>query len=139
MVKTVYPICFVILLFCSAKADAGEVIVVPIKGTIETGLAAFVVRVMEEAADTHADAVVFEIDTPGGALDAALTIRDALLYSEVKTIAFINPRAISAGALISLATDHIVMVEGGTLLGTLGDGRFLLRKVDSTVLNRPTY
>jgi membrane-bound serine protease (ClpP class) len=115
MVKTVYPICFVILLFCSAKADAGEVIVVPIKGTIETGLAAFVVRVMEEAADTHADAVVFEIDTPGGALDAALTIRDALLYSEVKTIAFINPRAISAGALISLATDHIVMVEGGTI------------------------
>ncbi len=98
-----------------APAMAGDVYLVQISGTIEKGLAAFVDRVMVEAEAEGADAVIFEIDTPGGALDAALVIRDAVLYNETRTIAFINPRAISAGALISLAMDHIVMVEGGTI------------------------
>ncbi len=103
-------------LVLSVSPSAGEsVFVVPIQGTIEKGLAAFVSRVMREAEEAGAAAVIFQIDTPGGALDAALTVRDAILYSDVKTIAFINPRAISAGALISLATKHIVMVEGGTI------------------------
>ena len=92
-----------------------DVYLVPVSGTIEKGLAAFIDRVMAEAEADNVDAVIVEIDTPGGALDAALVIRDALLYSEVKTIAFINPRAISAGALISFATDHIVMSDGGTI------------------------
>jgi len=97
-------------------ADEEKVVyVVPIEGTIEKGLAAFINRVMAEAKSEAVSAVILEIDTPGGALDAALTIRDAILYSDVKTIAFINPRAISAGALISLASEHIVMVEGGTI------------------------
>ena len=97
-------------------ADEEKVVyVVPIEGTIEKGLAAFMSRVMTEAKAEGVSAVILEIDTPGGALDAALTIRDAILYSDVKTIAFINPRAISAGALISLASEHIVMVEGGTI------------------------
>ena len=104
----------VLLLPALCRAE-GSVYVVPIEGTIERGLAAFVSRVMDDAEAEGASAVIFEIDTPGGALDAALVIRDAILYSDVKTIAFINPRAISAGALISLATRHIVMVDGGTI------------------------
>ncbi len=105
-------LCF---LMTQSIATAEEVYVAPINGTIERGVAAFVTRVMTEAEDNGAAAVIFEIDTPGGALDAALTIRDAILYSDIKTIAFINPRAISAGALISLATNHIVMIDGGTI------------------------
>jgi membrane-bound serine protease (ClpP class) len=102
--------------FIAVGADEEKVVyVVPIEGTIEKGLAAFLSRVMTEAKSDGVSAVILEIDTPGGALDAALTIRDAILYSDVKTIAFINPRAISAGALISLASEHIVMVEGGTI------------------------
>ncbi len=104
----------VLLLPALCRAE-GSVYVVPIEGTIERGLAAFVSRVMDDAEAEGVSAVIFEIDTPGGALDAALVIRDAILYSDVKTIAFINPRAISAGALISLATRHIVMVDGGTI------------------------
>ncbi len=115
MVKLFFHICCLMLLLWPGAGRAEEVLVIPINGTIEKGLAAFVARVMDEADASGAAAVVLEIDTPGGALDAALTIRDALLYSEVRTIAFINPRAISAGALISLSTDHIVMAEGGTI------------------------
>lgn len=106
---------FTLFSLISAPVAAEEVFLVKVSGTIEKGLAAFIGRVMDEAETDGAQAVIIEVDTPGGALDAALTIRDALLYSEVKTIAFINPRAISAGALISFATDHIVMVEGGTI------------------------
>ena len=110
-----YLCIIVTLLLTQSTLKAEEVYVAPINGTIERGVAAFVTRVMTDAENNGADAVIFEIDTPGGALDAALTIRDAILYSDIKTIAFINPRAISAGALISLATDHIVMVDGGTI------------------------
>ncbi|MCA9458264.1 MAG: hypothetical protein KC587_16480, partial [Nitrospira sp.] len=42
-------------------------------------------------------------------------IRDALLNSKVLTVAFINKRAISAGALISLASEKIAMADGGTI------------------------
>ena len=44
-----------------------------------------------------------------------MQIRDALLNTRVRTIAFVNKRAISAGALISLAAESLVMAEGGTI------------------------
>jgi membrane-bound serine protease (ClpP class) len=48
-------------------------------------------------------------------VDATVPIRDALLRARVRTVAFINARAISAGALISLAADTIAMAEGGSI------------------------
>jgi membrane-bound serine protease (ClpP class) len=91
------------------------VYVTPIEGMIDLGLAPFVERVLREAADAGAAAVVLEINTFGGRVDAAVVIRDALLNSRVQTVAFINKRAISAGALIALATEKIVMGNGGTI------------------------
>ncbi len=103
-----------LLFFCFPAASQTErVYRIPIVGTIDRGLAPYVRRVLQEAA--NADAVILEIDTLGGRVDAALEIRDMLLDAQVMTIAFINKRAISAGALISLATDHIVMTPGGTI------------------------
>ena len=84
-------------------------------GMIDPGLTAFVERAVEEANASGVDAIVFEIDTFGGRVDAASVIRDAILDAEPLTIAFINRRAISAGALISLACDKIVMVKGGSI------------------------
>jgi membrane-bound serine protease (ClpP class) len=90
-----------------------KVVVLAIDRTVELGLAAFVRR----AIDTNPDAVaiVIEVNTLGGRVDAAIQIRDALLEAEPRTIAFIHPRAISAGALISLACDNVIMTEGGTI------------------------
>jgi membrane-bound serine protease (ClpP class) len=48
-------------------------------------------------------------------VDAAVAIRDALLGSQVPTVVFSNRRAISAGALISLAADKLVITDGGTI------------------------
>ena len=91
------------------------VYVAPIEGIIDLGLAPFVQRVLDEATAAGAAAVVLEINTFGGRVDAAVQIRDALLNSRVRTIAFVNKRAISAGALISLAAENLVMAGGSTI------------------------
>ncbi|MBI2366037.1 MAG: nodulation protein NfeD [Deltaproteobacteria bacterium] len=91
------------------------VYVAPIEGIIDLGLAPFVQRVLNEATDAGAAAVILDINTFGGRVDAAVVIRDALLNARVKTVAFVNKRAISAGALISLAAEKIVMADGGTI------------------------
>jgi membrane-bound serine protease (ClpP class) len=95
-------------------APAGsQVVVIAIDRTVELGLAAFVRRAIETNPD--AVAIVIEVNTLGGRVDAAIQIRDALLEAKPRTVAFIHPRAISAGALISLACDNIIMTEGGTI------------------------
>jgi membrane-bound serine protease (ClpP class) len=104
--------------FASAPAQdrrPAVVYVAPIEGTIDLGLAPFVARVLGEAAQAGASAVILDINTFGGRVDAAVQIRDALLNSKVRTVAYVNKRAISAGALISLAAENIVMAGGGTI------------------------
>ena len=96
-------------------AQAPVVYVAPIEGMIDLGLAPFVQRVLNEATQEGAAAVIIEINTFGGRVDAAVLIRDALLNARVPTVAFINKRAISAGALISLAAEKIAIANGGTI------------------------
>ena len=91
------------------------VYVAPVDGIIDLGLAPFVQRILDEATEAGAAAVILEINTFGGRVDAAVQIRDALLKARVRTVAFVNKRAISAGALISLAAETLVMSGGGTL------------------------
>jgi len=98
-----------------AQTPAPVVYVAPVEGIIDLGLAPFVRRVLDEAAEQRAAAVVLEINTFGGRVDAAVLIRDALLRAKVPTVAFVNKRAISAGALISLAAETIAMADGGTI------------------------
>jgi membrane-bound serine protease (ClpP class) len=91
------------------------VYVAPIDGIIDLGLAPFVDRVLGEATAANAAAVILAINTFGGRVDAAVLIRDALLRARVPTVAFVNKRAISAGALISLAAGTIAMADGATI------------------------
>lgn len=96
--------------------EGGVIYWLTIDATIDLGLAPYVERVLAEAAaDPNAVAVVSEINTPGGRVDAAVRIRDALIESSVPTVAFIHSEAISAGALIALAHDYLVVVRGGTI------------------------
>ncbi|MDE3839658.1 hypothetical protein C0966_09845 [Bacillus methanolicus] len=91
------------------------VFVVPIEETVEKGLYAFLKRSVSEAEEAGASAVIFEVNTPGGAVDAAAEIGKLLSSSKIKTIAFINNKALSAGAYISLNADEIYMVPGATI------------------------
>ncbi|MDD4337497.1 MAG: ATP-dependent Clp protease proteolytic subunit, partial [Firmicutes bacterium] len=92
-----------------------RVYVIPLQGQIEHGLASFIARGLREAAEARADAVIIDIDTPGGYVDAALKVRDAIISSKVRTIAYVNSRAWSAGALIAIACDDIAMKMGSSM------------------------
>ena len=96
-------------------AEKTMVFRIPIQGTIDLGLAPFVSRVVKEASEAEGAVVLLDIDTFGGRVDAAVLIRDAVIEAPVRTVAFIDPRAISAGALISLACEEIVIAPGGSI------------------------
>jgi membrane-bound serine protease (ClpP class) len=98
-----------------AADRVGPVYRIPVTGVIELGLAPFLERGLREAAAADASVVVLDIDTPGGRVDAAERIADAVNDSEVPVYAFVNRRAFSAGALISLAAQEIYMRTGSVI------------------------
>ena len=119
-----------------AQDSAGSVLVVQIRDEIDLGLAPYLARVLEQAKREQASAVVLEIDTPGGRLDAALQMRDALLGSPVRTIAFVNRNAFSAGALLAIAANEVYMAPGaviGAATPVTGTGEAADEKVISAV------
>ena len=95
--------------------DGPTVVVAPVQGEIDLGVAPFLDRVLDDAEADGVAAVILDIDTPGGRLDAALEMRRSLLASPVRTIAFIDSTALSAGALIALASEEIHVVPGGIM------------------------
>lgn len=103
----------IISIISTLYADA--VYRVPIDGTIDLGLPPFIKRMIDKAESENATAIIFDINTFGGRVDAATQIKDAILGSDITTIAFINRRAISAGALISLSCEKIYMTGGGLI------------------------
>ncbi|NUN16249.1 MAG: nodulation protein NfeD [Myxococcales bacterium] len=92
------------------------VIHIVISDVIDLGLAPFISRVIADVKErSEVVAIVSEIDTPGGRVDAAVQIKDALLNASVPTVAWVHSEAISAGALIAYAHDFILFSEGGTM------------------------
>ena len=70
---------------------------------------------LEKAAQAQADYVMLDLNTYGGAVNAADSIRAAILRCEIPVVAYINMQAASAGALISIACDSIYMKTGSTI------------------------
>lgn len=74
-----------------------------------------VVLGLERAEQAQADYVLLDLNTYGGAVDAADSIRAAILRYEKPVIAYVNMQAASAGALISIACDSIYMKTGSSI------------------------
>lgn len=91
------------------------VVVVTVKGEIDAGQASLIHRALLEAENQNARALLMEIDTFGGLVDAAVNIRDRISDSPLPTICFVKNRAWSAGALIAIAHKHIAVVPGGSI------------------------
>ena len=70
---------------------------------------------LEKAKEAKADYVLLDLNTYGGAVDAADSIRSAILRYEKPVIAYVNMQAASAGALISIACDSIYMKTGSSI------------------------
>lgn len=113
---------FISLLFIfslTAHSQTGKkVFVIDISGEIDLGLAPYVERIVKEAETDGLHAIVLKVNTFGGRVDAATQIKDAILRSKVLTIAFVNNRAISAGALITISAQKIAMAPGSSIGAT---------------------
>ena len=107
----------IFLLFQSFSiAESNEdVYVVPIKGEINRATKNFVRDIVEEVDNKDAAAIIFEIDTNGGLIEEAIDIRDIILSTNVPTISYVNNKATSAGVLITIASQHVVMAPNATI------------------------
>src|SRR5918993_995806 len=88
---------------------------IAVTGTVENGLAPYVARGLREAEAAGAAAAYLDIDTPGGRVDAAERISDAIRRASVPVYAFVNPRAFSAGALIAISANAVYMRPGAVM------------------------
>ncbi|HYK54095.1 MAG TPA: NfeD family protein [Candidatus Eremiobacteraceae bacterium] len=104
----------------ASAADAqAPVISVDVDGDIDAGMAHRIEAAVDQAKSSGAQAVLLSIATNGGSVDDANAIKGALEGAGIKTIAFVPDRAWSAGALIALVCDKIVMAPGSSMGATL--------------------
>jgi membrane-bound serine protease (ClpP class) len=122
-----------LLLFCALilTADSNEqplsetngsteltAFVIPCKDMVDRGLYESIQRRTNEALDAGAEYIIYDIDTYGGDLMAAFDISNYFLHeanARVHTIAYVSQKAISAGAMISVACEDIIMMEKTTI------------------------
>jgi len=99
----------------SFAAETTVVYKIPIYKEVEKGLHAFLKRSIHDAEEAGADAIIFDINTPGGFVDSAEEIINLLDSTPIRKIAYINSEALSAGAYLALHTDEIYMSPNGTI------------------------
>jgi membrane-bound serine protease (ClpP class) len=100
-------------------SDPGTVVVLPTSGIVDQVMAGYITDGINGAAQDGAPAVVIQLDTPGGSLDAMRTIFQAELNAPIPVIVWVGPsgaRAASAGTFIALAS-HLLSMAPGTNIG----------------------
>jgi len=94
----------------------GDVYIVPINGEINRATSNYVRDVVKELnKKSNVEAIIFEIDTYGGVIDEAIKIKDTIISTNIPTISFVKNKAISAGVLISIASERLVMSPNATI------------------------
>ena len=115
------------LLF-AARAASADVLKVSLDGTVNPVSAEYIQRAVDEAQRTHADALLIEMDTPGGIMGPMEKIIQKVLASPVPVIIYVSPAgadAGSAGFFILEAADIAAMAPGthaGAAHPVRGDG-----------------
>jgi membrane-bound serine protease (ClpP class) len=97
------------------KALDNGVYVIPIEGEVGPAMDEFIREGIKKAEKNGATAIIFDINTPGGRVDSAVSISEAILNTNIKTIAFVNGEAISAGTIITISAEKIVMSPASTI------------------------
>ena len=129
-------LCAVVLLFSSPLSHA-DIITIKADGVVNPVMSEFISMSIDEAVSEKANALVIELDTPGG-LDASMrTIVRDIIASEIPVIVYVSPsgaRAASAGVFITLSA-HVAAMAPGTNIGAahpVGLGG----KMDKTMLEK---
>ncbi|HOG52080.1 MAG TPA: hypothetical protein PKY10_15945, partial [Lentisphaeria bacterium] len=107
--------------FSGMAAGAGDsqgVFVLPVEGPIDKGMLFVFRRAFREVEKLRPQAVILELNTPGGALAETREIIAWMRSIKSKgcpVYAFVNPDALSAGAMLSLASSGIFMSSNATI------------------------
>lgn len=104
-----------ISLFAQANAQQKKVLVFEIKEEIAPSATRITNKALQEAKAQEVDLIVLHMNTFGGLLTDADSIRTAILNCPIPVVSFIDNNAASAGALISIACDRIYMRKGGNI------------------------
>lgn len=107
--------CGLLVLFATSVASANSIVKIRVDDTIQPITAEYIDRAIEHARQTNADAVLIELNTPGGLLDSTRSIIEKILASPVPVIIYVAPsgaRAASAGFFILEAADVAAMAPG---------------------------
>jgi membrane-bound serine protease (ClpP class) len=111
-------------------------VLIKVDGQIDPLLTSYLQRQIERAVERDADAVIFEIDSPGGllqeSLDLAFQIAD-LRDRGIRTVAYVPQDAVSGAALISLGCDEIYLHPSGKI----GDAGPIEVSLDGNVHRAP--
>ena len=112
-----FLICFTVAGEDSIQGNPGKpvVVVIPVEGTVDPGMAAFISRALRDSRKYPERIIVFEMDSFGGQVDAAFQIVDTIMNVKDSTICYVKTKAISAGALIALASNRLVMKNATTI------------------------
>lgn len=90
--------------------------VIPIRGDINRATKNYVRDIVNEVNSRNdVEVVIFEIDTFGGLIDQANEIKDIIIGTDAATISFVNNKAESAGVLITIASEKVVMSRTATI------------------------
>ncbi|HAL65066.1 MAG TPA: serine protease, partial [Bacteroidales bacterium] len=92
-----------------------KVYIIEMKEEIAPPMRRKVQKGLREARENGADLIIIHMNTYGGTLDAADSIRTMILTSSLPVWVFIDNNAASAGALISIACDSIYMRPGANI------------------------
>lgn len=101
--------------FFATNIAAAKILCVPIHGTIDYTQECIVRRALKQSQRQKYETVLLDINTPGGRCDNMLTIMDMLCASQIKTIAYVNTEAISAGSFITNVCDRIYFHPNGIM------------------------
>jgi membrane-bound serine protease (ClpP class) len=122
----------------SAEAASAHVDVMVLHSDISPASLRFLTRAIDTAEHDGAQALVVEIDTPGGDIDSMKAMTQAELASSVPIIAYVSPtggRAASAGAFVTLAA-HIAAMAPTTRIGASSPVTSTGGDIDSTLKSK---
>ena len=98
-----------------ADSNLGDVYVVPIKGEINAATSNFLQTTLNKILKESPEAIIFEIDTYGGQIGSAEKVKNQIMALDVPTISFVNNKAESAGVLITISSEKVVMARSSTI------------------------
>ena len=124
-----------------AYAGEREVMVMEISQPIGAATAFLMEKCLNEAEEAGCECVIFQLDTPGGAMESMRRIVMAFLDAKIPVVVYVSPsgaRAASAGVMITNAADVAVMAPAtniGAAHPVSGDGKEINETMDSKVTN----